>query len=408
MDGKQGFSAKYWNNTKQEGTPDVTNHISTPFHFITTGATTFAAGINLQDFSASYESVFRPAKSEDIAFRFQTQGITKLSIDGKEVAAGMNFKNKSKVYTLQAEAGKEYRIKIDFAFRNRDAALDFDMGREVPVDLKQTVNKVKEADVIIFAGGISPAVEGEEMHVNIPGFKGGDRETIELPSIQSRLLAELKKAGKKIVFVNFSGSAIALTPESKTCDAILQAWYPGQAGGQAVAEVLFGDYNPAGKLPLTFYRNLAQIPDFEDYNMTGRTYRYMKETPLFPFGHGLSYTTFKYGKLKMNDDKIAAGQNLNLVIPVTNTGSRDGDEVVQVYLKKMDDTEGPVKTLRAFKRVRIPAGKTVEVKFSLNDTQLEWWDEQSNTMRVCPGNYTVMIGGTSCEKSLLSRTFTIR
>ena len=408
MDGKQGFSAKYWNNTKQEGTPDVTNHISTPFHFITTGATTFAAGINLQDFSASYESVFRPAKSEDIAFRFQTQGITKLSIDGKEVAAGMNFKNKSKVYTLQAEAGKEYRIKIDFAFRNRDAALDFDMGREVPVDLKQTVDKVKEADVIIFAGGISPAVEGEEMHVNIPGFKGGDRETIELPSIQSRLLAELKKAGKKIVFVNFSGSAIALTPESKTCDAILQAWYPGQAGGQAVAEVLFGDYNPAGKLPLTFYRNLAQIPDFEDYNMTGRTYRYMKETPLFPFGHGLSYTTFKYGKLKMNDDKIAVGQNLNLVIPVTNTGSRDGDEVVQVYLKKMDDTEGPVKTLRAFKRVRIPAGKTVEVKFSLDDTQLEWWDEQSNTMRVCPGNYTVMIGGTSCEKSLLSRAFTIR
>lgn len=128
---------------------------------------------------------------------------------------------------------------------------------------------------------------------------------------------------------------------------------------------------------MTFYRNLAQIPDFEDYNMTGRTYRYMKETPLFPFGHGLSYTTFKYGKLKMNDDKIAAGQNLNLAIPVTNTGSRDGDEVVQVYLKKMDDTEGPVKTLRAFKRVRIPAGKTVEVKFSLDDTQLEWMDERA-------------------------------
>ena len=192
----------------------------------------------------------------------------------------------------------------------------------------------------------------------------------------------MKTAGKRIVFVNFSGAAIALEPESLNCEAILQAWYPGQAGGQAVAEVLFGDYNPAGKLPLTFYRNLAQIPDFEDYNMTGRTYRYMKETPLFPFGHGLSYTTFKYGKLKMNDDKIAAGQNLNLVIPVTNTGSRDGDEVVQVYLKKMDDTEGPVKTLRAFKRVRIPAGKTVEVKFSLDDTQLEWWDEQSNTMRV--------------------------
>ena len=218
------------------------------------------------------------------------------------------------------------------------------------------------------------------MPVDAAGFKGGDRTEIELPAVQRRVVEALKTAGKRIVFVNFSGAAIALEPESQNCEAILQAWYPGQAGGQAVAEVLFGDYNPAGKLPLTFYRNLAQIPDFEDYNMTGRTYRYMKETPLFPFGHGLSYTTFKYGKLKMNDDKIAAGQNLNLVIPVTNTGSRDGDEVVQVYLKKMDDTEGPVKTLRAFKRVRIPAGKTVEVKFSLNDTQLEWWDEQSNTM----------------------------
>ena len=225
------------------------------------------------------------------------------------------------------------------------------------------------------------------MPVDAAGFRGGDRTEIELPAVQRRVVEALKTAGKRIVFVNFSGAAIALEPESLNCEAILQAWYPGQAGGQAVAEVLFGDYNPAGKLPLTFYRNLAQIPDFEDYNMTGRTYRYMKETPLFPFGHGLSYTTFKYGKLKMNDDKIAAGQNLNLVIPVTNTGSRDGDEVVQVYLKKKDDTE---------------------VKFSLDDTQLEWWDEQSNTMRVCPGNYTVMIGGTSCEKSLLSRAFTIR
>ena len=174
-------------------------------------------------------------------------------------------------------------------------------------------------------------------------------------------------------------------------------------------EALFGDINPSGKLTVSVPRSQGQLPvtylkkrSFKHWYVDGNT------TPLYAFGHGLSYTTFKYGKLKMNDDKIAAGQNLNLVIPVTNTGSRDGDEVVQVYLKKMDDTEGPVKTLRAFKRVRIPAGKTVEVKFSLDDTQLEWWDEQSNTMRVCPGNYTVMIGGTSCEKSLLSRAFTIR
>ena len=408
MDGKQGFSAKYWNNTKQEGTPDVTNHISTPFHFITTGATTFAAGINLQDFSASYESVFRPAKSEDIAFRFQTQGITKLSIDGKEVAAGMNFKNKSKVYTLQAEAGKEYRIKIDFAFRNRDAALDFDMGREVPVDLKQTVDKVKEADVIIFAGGISPAVEGEEMHVNIPGFKGGDRETIELPSIQSRLLAELKKAGKKIVFVNFSGSAIALTPESKTCDAILQAWYPGQAGGTAIANVLFGDYNPAGRLPVTFYKSTKQLPDFEDYSMKGRTYRYMTENPLFPFGHGLSYTTFQYGNASLNTSEIKDGEQVTLTIPVSNTGKYDGEEVVQVYLRHPGDKEGPSHALRAFKRVAIAKGATNNVTIPLSKENFEWLDTSTNTMRPIEGDYEILYGGTSELKQLKSIPVTIK
>ena len=408
MDGKQGFSAKYWNNTKQEGTPDVTNHISTPFHFITTGATTFAAGINLQDFSASYESVFRPAKSEDIAFRFQTQGITKLSIDGKEVAAGMNFKNNAKVYTLQAEAGKEYRIKIDFAFRNRDAALDFDMGREVPVDLKQTVNKVKEADVIIFAGGISPAVEGEEMHVNIPGFKGGDRETIELPSIQSRLLAELKKAGKKIVFVNFSGSAIALTPESKTCDAILQAWYPGQAGGTAIANVLFGDYNPAGRLPVTFYKSTSQLPGFEDYSMKGRTYRYMTEAPLFPFGHGLSYTTFRYGDASLSTQEVKDGEQTILTIPVSNAGERDGEEVVQVYLRRPGDKEGPSHALRAFKRVNIAKGATSNVTVSLSKEDFEWFDTETNTMRPIEGEYEILYGGTSELKQLKAIPITVK
>ena len=315
------------------------------------------------------------------------RGAYELYINGKLVKEDEGaVKQMTSIYTLKVESGKSYDILLKYRHFDKTANLSFDMGVNAQIDVKGLLERIKDVDVVIFAGGISPALEGEEMPV----------------------VEALKTAGKRIVFVNFSGAAIALEPESQNCEAILQAWYPGQAGGQAVAEVLFGDYNPAGKLPLTFYRNLAQIPDFEDYNMTGRTYRYMKETPLFPFGHGLSYTTFKYGKLKMNDDKIAAGQNLNLVIPVTNTGRRDGDEVVQVYLKKMDDTEGPVKTLRAFKRVRIPAGKTVEVKFSLNDTQLEWWDEQSNTMRVCPGNYTVMIGGTSCEKSLLSRTFTIR
>lgn len=408
MNGKNGFSAKYWNNPKQEGNPDVLTHVSTPFHFITTGATTFAAGVNLSNFSASYEAVFRPTQTENISFRFQTQGNTRLSIDGKEVAAGLNFKHNANVYTLKAEAGKEYRIKIDFAFFNRDAALDFDMGREVPVDFTKSIQRIKAADVVIFAGGISPSLEGEEMRVSIPGFKGGDRETIELPAIQSRLIAELKKAGKKVVFVNFSGSAIALPAEKEACDAILQAWYPGQAGGTAIADVLFGTYNPAGRLPVTFYKSTAQLPDFEDYNMTGRTYRYMKESPLFPFGYGLSYTTFQYGDATLSAATIGYDTKVTLTIPVSNIGKKDGEEVVQVYVRRTGDTEGPSHALRAFKRVSIAKGQTSQVEIPLMKEDFEWFDTNTNTMRPIEGEYELLYGGSSDMNSLKAVTVTVQ
>ena len=261
-------------------------------------------------------------------------------------------------------------------------------------NIPQTLAHVKDADVIIFAGGISPQLEGEEMGVDLPGFRGGDRTDIELPAIQRQLLKALKAAGKKIVLVNYSGSPIGLEPETQSCDAILQAWYPGQGGGQAVAEVLFGDYNPAGRLPVTFYKNVDQLPDFEDYNMTGRTYRYFQGEPLFPFGHGLSYTTFTYGDVQLpasaKDD-----ETIKICVPVTNSGKMDGDEIVQVYIKKQSDTEGPIKALRAFKRVHIPAGQTIQVKLELTPKQLEWWDAETNTMRTQAGNFDVMVGGNS-------------
>ena len=261
-------------------------------------------------------------------------------------------------------------------------------------NIPQTLAQVKDADVIIFAGGISPQLEGEEMGVDLPGFRGGDRTDIELPAIQRQLLKALKAAGKKIVLVNYSGSPIGLEPETQSCDAILQAWYPGQAGGQAVAEVLFGDYNPAGRLPVTFYKNVDQLPDFEDYNMTGRTYRYFQGEPLFPFGHGLSYTTFTYGDIQLpasaKDD-----ETIKICVPVTNSGKMDGDEIVQVYIKKQSDTEGPIKALRAFKRVHIPAGQTIQVELELTPKQLEWWDAETNTMRTQAGKFDIMIGGNS-------------
>ena len=408
INGKPGFAAEYWNNCNQEGDVVATDQISTPFHFATTGATTFAPGVELTDFSARYESVFRPSKSGNVDFRFQLDGEVVLTIDGEQVAQKAYVKNPTNLYTLQAKAGKEYRIEIRFKQRNERATLDFDLGREVNVNLNTAVEKVKDADIILFAGGISPSLEGEEMPVTIPGFKGGDRTDIELPAVQRDLLKALQKAGKKIIFINYSGSAMGLVPEAGICDAILQAWYPGQAGGTAIVDVLFGDYNPAGRLPVTFYKSIAQVPDFEDYSMKGRTYRYMQQEPLFPFGHGLSYTDFTYEEAELSKNTIAKGENVVLTIPVSNVGQRDGEEVVQVYLKRPGDKEGPRFTLRAFKRVHIPAGKTEQVVIPLTHESFEWFDSETNIMRPLEGTYELLYGGTSDKDKLKTVVMNVR
>lgn len=267
-----------------------------------------------------------------------------------------------------------------------------EMKQMKPLDAASLLKQVDHADVVIFAGGISPLLEGEEMKVDVQGFKGGDRTDIELPAVQRQLLKALKAAGKKVVFVNFSGSAVGLEPETQTCDAILQAWYPGEAGGTAVADVLYGDYNPAGRLPVTFYKKVSQLPDYEDYSMKGRTYRYFEGTPLFPFGHGLSYTTFAYGKAEVKDGC--------LLVPVTNTGRMDGDEVVQLYLNRPDDAGGPRKTLRAFKRVHIPTGATRTVSLPLTEETFNWWDTATNTVHPLKGSYKLLYGGSSDDRAL--------
>ena len=409
-DGKPGFKATYWNNTEMNGEPATVTHVSTPFHFITTGGTTFASGVNIQNFSAKYESILKPAKDTDINFCFTAHAQIKLYINGENVGEGRFIKNNESLYTLKAKAGQEYDITIEYIFNSNDraASLDFDMGYYVPVDLQKSVNKVKDADIIIFAGGISPTLEGEEMSVKIPGFKGGDRTNIELPEIQREFIKKLKAAGKKIVYVNFSGSAMGLVPESQNCDAILQAWYPGQAGGQAVADVITGKYNPAGKLPITFYKNVEQIPDFEDYSMKGRTYRYMTEKPLFCFGHGLSYTTFEYGKADVSSNTLEDDKEITLTIPLKNTGKMDGEEVVQVYLKYNKDAEGPSHALRGFKRVDIEKGKTKNVEFTLDKEDFEWFDTQNNTMRAIEGEYTIYYGGTSDISKLKKLTVEVK
>ena len=255
------------------------------------------------------------------------------------------------------------------------------------LDVEAVLKELEGIDVVVFAGGISPRFEGEEMPVELPGFKGGDRTDIELPQVQRDLLKALHDAGKKVILVNFSGCAIGLVPETESCDAVLQAWYPGQEGGLAVADVLFGDVAPSGRLPVTFYRNVDQLPDFENYDMKGHTYRYMTEKPLYPFGYGLSYTTFRYKRAKV--------RNNSLIIPVKNTGKREATEVVQVYVRRKGDPDGPAKTLRAFRRVTIPAGKTIKVCIPLEDETFLWWSEEKQDMVPLPGKYELLYGGSS-------------
>ncbi len=289
----------------------------------------------------------------------------------------------------------EHTVTLLDAMKKRVENLVYYKGCEL-VGGDISAERLADYDIVVFAGGISPKLEGEEMDVPLPGFKGGDRENIELPEVQRHLLQAMHYAGKKVVLVNFSGSAIGLEPETQSCDAILQAWYPGEEGGTAIANVLFGDVAPSGKLPVTFYKNVEQLPDFEDYNMKGRTYRFFEGEPLFPFGFGLSYTQFAYGEAKVKGNK--------LVLEVNNIGPVDGDEVVQLYARRPSDAAGPQKTLRAYKRVHVPSGQSVEVSLPLTEDTFLWWDEAKQRMVPQKGEWELLYGGNSKDLKTLNYT----
>ncbi len=268
------------------------------------------------------------------------------------------------------------------------------------LDVDETLAKLEGIDVVVFAGGISPKLEGEEMPVNAPGFSGGDKTDINLPAVQKEVLKALHDAGKKVILVNFSGSAIGFAEEQQTCDAILQAWYPGQMGGTAIANILYGDAVPSGKLPVTFYESTDQLPDFGNYDMKGHTYRYFTGKPVYEFGYGLSYTTFKYRK-----PRIRGG---NIVVRVRNTGKVAADEIVQVYVHKDGDSDGPVKTLRGFRRVSIPAHRSVKVKIPVTDATFEWWDGESGRMQPGKGGFDVFVGSSSADANLTKIHYTVK
>lgn len=436
-EGKPGFKATYWNNPDREGDPVATTRLTNPIKMTTAGQHEFAPGVKLEGFSALFRAEFTPEVTEELVFKGGATGYYELLVNGERVQMYNNWRTLPSRIPYTFEAGKKYSVEIRFAqLNNWQANIEFDFGKEVDVDYAELIDKLNGIETVVFVGGLSGNLEGEEMPVSYPGFRGGDRLDMELPAVQRNCLQALKDAGKKVIFVNCSGSAIALTPETESCDAILQAWYAGESGGLAVADVLFGDYNPSGKLPVTFYKNSDNLGDFEDYSMNGRTYRYTTDY-LFPFGFGLSYTTFEIGEAKLSGPSLRlqetsgaslpvtapgtrstvvtahgtqttvvkeATDTLTLTIPVTNTGKRNGTEIVQVYIRKVNDVEGPLKTLRGYERVTVVAGHTQQVTIQLPPSAFEFFDWGQRKMTVTPGEYQVYYGNSSADKDLKTVT----
>ena len=402
-DGKKGLKGTFWNNTEMQGKAFTTEYYTKPVNVTTAGMHVFAPNLPIEDFSAKYETTFTPKEAGEYVVNVESTGHFELYINGEKKFTHHIWRATPTRTVLNAEKGQKYQIEVRFqTVKTWGASMKIDIARELPIDYQETIAKLNGIDKVIFCGGIAPSLEGEEMPVNIEGFKGGDRTNIELPKVQREFLKALKAAGKQVIYVNCPGSAIALQPETESCDAIVQAWYPGQEGGTAVADVLFGDYNPSGKLSVTFYKNSEQLPDYEDYSMKGRTYRYFDD-PLFAFGYGQSYTTFEIGEAKID----GKGTDYQVTIPVTNTGKCNGTEIVQLYIRDLSDKEGPLKSLRGFQRLDVKAGQSATATITLDAKSFEFWDATTNTMRTKPGQYEILYGNSSRDNDLKRITITI-
>ena len=392
--GASGMQIIYWNNTEMKGEPAAIVDTKSPIRLSNGGNTVFAPGVNLENISARLDATFKPTKDETLIFNISGDDKIRLIVNSDTIVDIWKVRHRIQggKKELNVKAGEHYRIQIDYVQETGYGALNFDIQHKISPTNAELLAQIGNTETIIFVGGIAPSLEGEEMKVSEPGFKGGDRTSIELPQAQRDVLRMLHEAGKKVIFINCSGGAIALTPELDTCDAILQWWYAGEMGGTALAEVLFGDQSPSGKLPVTFYKSTDELPDFLDYTMKNRTYRYYTGEALFPFGYGLSYTTFDISK--------PVYKNNNVQVSVKNTGSSTGSETVQVYIRNLADKEGPLKTLRAYQQVTLTPGQSKTISIPLPRKSFELWDTKTNTMRVVPGSYEIMVGSSSADSDL--------
>ena len=295
--------------------------------------------------------------------------------------------------------GETYDIVIEYRRGNGNfAMLRGDICERKLAEFNDLAAEVKSADAIIVIGGISAQMEGE----------GGDKQDIELPHVQQRLISAMHQTGRPVVVVNCSGSAIAFGSVEGQYDALLQAWYPGQGGARALADVLFGDYCPGGKLPVTFYRSNNDLPDFLDYSMKNRTYRYFTGQPQYAFGYGLSYTTFSVGKARLSAKRMKKNGRVTVSVPVTNTGKREGTETIQVYVKALDDPGAPIKSLKGFQKLLLKPGETKTATITLDGEAFEFYDEAIDELSTRAGRYQLLCGTSSLDKDLQRLDFTVK
>jgi beta-glucosidase len=390
FNGKTGMQGEYFNNMEFKGSPIETRQDSV-LNYEWNGSP--AKNVPGERFSVRWTGKLTVPKSTEYTIAFTGDDGYRLFLDNKLVFELWHDQAPAtSTAKFKLKAGESHDIKIEYYQNSGGAAAKFQFSEKLVDYDKEALELAKKSDVILFFGGISSSLEGEEMGISIPGFKGGDRTSTDLPPIQTNLLKKLKLAGKPIILILMSGSALSVNWENANLPAIIQAWYPGEEGGNAIADVLFGDYNPAARLPVTFYKSVDQLPSFEEYAMKGRTYKYFEGTPLYPFGFGLSYSSFVYSNLSV-PSSTETGKPVTIKADIQNTSTIDGDEVVQVYLSnKTSKIPVPLRSLSGFRRVHLKAGEKQSVAFTISPKQLSVITDDGKRM-IEPETYDISIGG---------------
>jgi beta-glucosidase len=390
-DGQSGLKAEYFSGDSFSGQPQVARvdkivdlQLARPDQ----SALTLPSG--MKDLSVRWTGFLTPTESG--AYQVGLAGsMNQLWLDGQLIVDDLaQHDPTTATKTLQLEKGHRYALKIEFVRGGDGTKLVWMNVISNPIG--EAVAAAKQADVAVAVVGITSQLEGEEMKVDVPGFKGGDRTSLDLPKEEEDLLKALKDTGKPLIVVLMNGSALSVNWASEHADAILDAWYSGEEGGTAIAETLAGINNPAGRLPVTFYKGVEQLPAFEDYAMKNRTYRYFAGQPLYPFGYGLSYSKFEYSNLRLSATKLTAGDSLSVEADVRNVSQREGDEVAELYLRFPKSAGAPICALRGFTRIHLGAGETQRIHFMLDPRDLSAVNEKGNRI-VARGSYRISVGG---------------